>query len=441
MRRWIVVTLCFGLGIMLAACSLPQNNGSTASDPSQPAPPTPAHDILWASGASAGGARLRVTLPSIKLLKFDPVFDPATAAKLFVVLADGRGNYSYLVSPANRAGSTNTHIDLTNHPLEISIDDDTDTITLWVLAVNNEHYRVTELFGLEALAASLSAGLNHWLDSGDSRDDPLAAVVSASDGALYDWYASIDVLGQEVFTFSVEERWNEGLNSQRSADGGLNVVYSNQYFSAQAAALLPAFTPTPEYPGYTLTLDETFANGASTERWYEGSDNTYINAIVNGAYEIRLTEIEQREFGLSWGSIENGQFSQYVAEATMRLVEDDVKDARYGIWFNYQDDYNFMYFGISNTGEYRVAAIVRNINRIEIQDWTTHPAVRRGAIVNVLTIEVNPGGSVNLAINGEQVRTFTSDTFSGGSIAFFCYAESVPATCRLERLRIWQPVE
>jgi len=46
---------------------------------------------------------------------------------------------------------------------------------------------------------------------------------------------------------------------------------------------------------------------------------------------------------------------------------------------------------------------------------------------------------VALSINGERVRTFDDETFTSGSIAFFCYAQSVPATCRLERIRIWQP--
>ncbi|MBI5960642.1 MAG: hypothetical protein HY866_18025 [Chloroflexi bacterium] len=441
-RRWFVVGLWLAcLSVVLLACSSPQTTNRSSLDPSQPAPPTPAADILWASGASPVGARLQVTLPSIKLLKFDPAFEPETSAQLFVVLADGRGNYSYLVTPANRAGSTSTQVDLTNHPVEISIEDDTETVTLWVLAVYNVHYRATEMFGLEALAASLSASLDRWLDSGNPRDDPLAAIVSASEGALFDWFASIEVLGQDTITFSADTHWNSGLNSQRSADGGLNVVYSTQYLSAQEAALLPTIIPTLEHPGYELTVDETFANGTSTVQWYEGTDNTYTNAIVNGAYEIRLKENAQRDFGLSWGSIENRRFKHYIIEATVRLVEDDVQDGRYGIWFNYQDDYNFMYFGLSNTGEYRIAAIVRNSNRVEIQDWTQHRAVRQGAAVNILTIEAHPDGEFTLFINGERVRSFTNETFDGGSIAFFCYAESVPTTCRLERLRLWEPVE
>jgi len=108
------------------------------------------------------------------------------------------------------------------------------------------------------------------------------------------------------------------------------------------------------------------------------------------------------------------------------------------LWFHYQDDFNFIYFGLSNEGSYRVAVILRNANRREIQDWTPHPAIRPGAATNTLTIEASVTGEIALSINGERVATFTDRTFSAGSLAFFCYAQSVPTTCRLERLRIWE---
>jgi hypothetical protein len=83
--------------------------------------------------------------------------------------------------------------------------------------------------------------------------------------------------------------------------------------------------------------------------------------------------------------------------------------------------------------------VVHNSNRVEIQDWTPHPAILRGAATNTLTIEAYSGGTYTLSANGEQLLTFKDQTFDGGSIAFFCYAQSVPATCRLERLRVWEP--
>jgi hypothetical protein len=389
------------------------------------------------SGTSGSGARLRVTVPSIKLLKAQS----GTGVQLFVVLADAQGTYSYLVHPANRAGDTTDAIDLTASPLELTLSDDTTAVALWIVAVHNTRYFATEMFGLDPLVASLGNGLSDWLAGGNRMDDPLAAIVSASRGALYEWFAQAEVLGESMITFEKRDNWDVGLDSQRSPDGGLNLVYTVQYVSAADVARIPTPTPVGERTGYALVADETFEDGATPGPWYQGEDSTYVNRIVEGAYEIRLTSLVQRDFGLSWGSLEGQRFENYIIEARVRLVEDDVADARYGIWFNYQDDYNFIYFGISNAGEYRVAVVVHNSNRAEIQDWTPQPAILRGAAVNTLTIEAYSGGTYTLSANGEQLLTFKDQTFDGGSIAFFCYAESVPATCRLERLRVWEPVK
>lgn len=434
-RRWLTASLCcIGLACLMLACTPQEAVQSPDATPHTP-PPTPAIDILRVNGASSSGARLRVTVPSVKLLNIESGQD----VQLFMVLADPQGTYSYLLYPANRSGDDAELVDLTHAPLEISLAETTTAAHLWVLAVHNTRYDAAEHFGLDSLAASLGFGFRSWLDRGDPDDDPLAAIVDASDRALYEWFAGIEVLGQNMITFEADHNWDIGLSSQRSPDGGLNAVYTVQYISADEVALLPSPTPVENYPGYELRLDETFSSGQSTYEWYEGQDDsTYINRIVDGAYEILLTDIVQREFALSWGSMEEELFEDYIAEAQVHLLESGVTDARYGIWFNYQDDYNFLYFGISNRGQYRIAVILRNANRIEIQDWTTHPAIRRGAATNTLTVQADASGDVTLSINGEPVKTFNDQTFTNGSVAFFCYAESVPATCHLERLRIWE---
>jgi hypothetical protein len=181
-----------------------------------------------------------------------------------------------------------------------------------------------------------------------------------------------------------------------------------------------------------LLVDETFAGGTSAQDWYQDQDNTYVNHIIDGAYEIRLTDIAQREFGISWGSIEGEQFENYILEADVSLLEDNLTDAQYGIWFHYQDDFNFIYFGLSNQGEYRVAVIK------DIQDWTPHPAIHPGAATNALTIETWSDGTITLSANGEQLLSFNDTTYESGSVAFFCRSTTVPATCHLTNLRIWQ---
>ena len=440
-RSWLKASLCcLCLVSALLGCTTqntPNSLPETVAVLGTP-PATPGADMLRVNGTFPTGSRLRVTVPSIKLLNRPADQD----VQVFAVLADPLGTYSYLLYPANRSGVLIDEIDLTPSPLEIGLAEETTSVSLWLLAVHNTHYATSETFGIEALVASLGFGFRNWLAHGDPADDPLAAVIDASDNALYDWFGEIEVLSQLMITFHADQNWNIGLDSQRAPDGGMNAVYTVQFISAEEAALLPTATPTESSTTpsetYALIVDEDFENASSTLTWFEGQDSTYFNHLTDGAYEIRLTDIVKREFGLSWGSAEGLWLSNYRVEAVIRLVEDNVLDARYGIWFNYQDDYNFDYFGVSNAGEYRAAVILRNRSQIEIQNWTPHPAVQPGAASNTLFLQSSADGTITLAINGETVKTFQDTSFDSGSVAFFCYARSVPATCRLEHLRIWQ---
>lgn len=427
------------LALAMTSCALlgDPESSPTPALPNHTPPPTPSAEVLRVSGTTPGGARLRVTIPSVELLARPEEATP----QLFAVLADPTGTYSYALTPANRAGIAGSKFELMEHPLEISLRDGTEAVMLWLLAVDNQRYEASEEFGLDALAASLGFGFRNWVADGDPRDDPLAAVISASDGALFDWFAAIQVIGQTVIALEQANDWDTALASHNSPDGGLSVVYTTRLISEQTVAQYPTPTPHDAYPGYTLRLDEQFIGAESDHTWYQGQDETYTNRIINGAYEIHLSALVQRDYGLSWGSLEGELFTDYIVEADVQLREDDVKDARYGIWFNYQDDYNFIYFGVSNQGEYRAAVIQRNSNRIELQDWTPHPAIRRGAATNTLTIRSVPDGDIILSVNGDQLAIFNNQTFISGSIAFFCYAESVPATCHLNRLRVWERVE
>jgi hypothetical protein len=419
--------LYVGLVFLLVACSVRPADSLLPTPP-----PTPAEEMLQVSGTSTAGPRLRVTLPLIKL-NHRP---PEQKVQLFLVMADAQGTYSYMLYPANDAGYAVDQFNLTDHPLEISLNENTSAITLWILAVHNIRYYAAEMFGLDALVASLGLGFQSWLANGDPEDDPLAAVVSASNGMLYEWFAGIDVLGQNTITFNADDGWDVGLGSQPSPDGGMSAVYSVHYVSADDVALSPS--PTPAHPGYSLLVDETFAGGTSTQNWYQDQDSTYINHIIDGAYEIRLTDITQREFGISWGSIEGARFQNYILEADVSLLEDNLTDAQYGIWFHYQDDFDFIYFGLSSQGEYRVAVVKDNSTQRTIQDWTPHPVIHPGAATNTLTVEAWSDGMIILSANGEQLLSFNDTTYDSGSVAFFCRSTTVPATCQLTHLQIWQ---
>ena len=297
-----------------------------------------------------------------------------------------------------------------------------------MLAVNNRHYQAAEQYGLEALVASLGIGFHRWIAQNNTLDDPLAAIVSTSEGALYEWFGGIDVMGQSVVTFQADESWDTTLTSHRSSDGELNIVYTAQYLSAGEAALIPTPSPDALAGAYTLTYDETFAGGQSSLRWYEGHDRTFTNALTDGAYEIRLTDIVQREFALSWDR-RGCPLHRLPGRSRGHTREGDAQDARYGIWFNYQDDYNFIYFGIANDGRYRIAVVLRNDNRLEIQDWKPHPAIRPGAATNTLSIEVSPSGDI-AGINGSRSPRSTTAPSAGDRWLSSATLKSVPTTCR-----------
>ncbi|HML21230.1 MAG TPA: hypothetical protein PKD09_06265 [Aggregatilinea sp.] len=438
LSRLLLASLLLGVILGAAGCSRFTDSGDPAPGTSESVPPTPNSEALRISSEPITGSRLRITLTDLELLKRDADAE----AQIFVLLADDQGAYAYLLYPANRAGDASDTFALTTYPLDLGISDETRTVTLWVLALHNWRYTSAESFGIDALASSLAVGFRSWLRRGDPQDDPLAAVVSASDGALYEWFAGIEVLGQGLVRFAPDEGWPPGEDTLTTADGGIVADYTIQVIPSNNTVAIPS-GPTPVFPtaaraGYALAVDETFAGGVSAASWYEGSDSTYTNEIVDGAYEIKLRDIQDRGFARSWGSIEERQFTNYTVEAQVRLLEQDAQTAEYGLWLHYQDDYNFIYFGISNNSAYRVAVVQQNQPTRELQPWTVSDAIQPGAATNILTAETTADGDLSLYANGVLLGTFHDEAFTGGSVAFFCYAESVPTTCQLERIRIWQ---
>ena len=455
--RPVVVLTILTMAFTLSACGISSSDPTStqSSLTTSPPLPTPFEETLRVNAVTQDNARLRVTIPALRFL----ARSPGESVQLLIVLADRAGGYSFLLHPANQTGIMADQVDLSSYPLEINLSNDTEQISLWVLALHNMRYQAAENFGVDSLVATLAQSYKNWLVTGNQTDDPLAAIVANSDGALFEWFAAVDVLGQTIIDFSVGDPWNRLLQSVSSDDGGLNMVYSSDVIS-NTADNTPTPTPTsmitqsvatsipatpvstdPGLPSYRLSVNETFETESPSINWFQEEGETYVNRITDGAYQIKLTAIREREFSQSWGSIENEAFANYRLEAEVQIVESDISDGRTGIWFNYQDDFNFLYFGISNKGEYRVALIARNQTVTEFQNWTSHPAITPGSAVNVLTVESRDDGTVTLSANGTELMSFKESTFSRGSVAFFCYAKSVPATCRLNNLKIWEEVQ
>ncbi|MBN2305131.1 MAG: hypothetical protein JXQ72_11670 [Anaerolineae bacterium] len=245
-NRWVRIGVgCLGVILGLVGCSDPVTVDDSPTATVQTPPATPATDVLQTSGTSTSGAHLHLTLPAIRL----PHRASQTPVQLFLVMADPHGTYSYLLYPANRQGDTTDKFDLADYPIELSITGQTETVVLWILALHNTRYEVAEQFGIDALAASLGIGFRNWLRDGDPEDDPLAAVVAASDGALFEWFAGIEVLGQHLCMFEAKG-WTTAPaslpDSLQSEDGGLSAVYTLQHIPAGEMTPIPSATPTEQ---------------------------------------------------------------------------------------------------------------------------------------------------------------------------------------------------
>ncbi|NDJ77799.1 MAG: hypothetical protein GYB65_16235 [Chloroflexi bacterium] len=218
---WMALVACV-LTLTLGACSSSGDEQDSPASPSPTSPPTIESLYLQRSRTDPALDYVQVTLPTVTL-STDLAELPV---QFYFFLADPHGDYTYLLYPANSQGESGDHFELAQFPLELSVQADTTAVTLWIVAVHNTHYAAAEKAGLEQLADMLGSGFNQWLAGGDPNDDPLAAVVSASDGKLYEWFAGCEVVGQLVLPISAQSGWNIPISSIHSPDNHLSVVYS-----------------------------------------------------------------------------------------------------------------------------------------------------------------------------------------------------------------------
>lgn len=421
---------------------------TTRPEPDRTPFPTPATETLQVTGTTASGNRLRIIIPALAL-EFRP---PDTPVQVFVALVDPQGTYSYLLYPANRRGENIDRFDLSDYPIEVGVSETTSYVALWAVAYHLSGTTAAAAQGWDALATSLALSFRAWLNAGEPTDDPLAGAVCASDGSLYAWFAEMEVVGQAMTVIERTEGWDRDVSTMSAGDGSLSAVFDVDYLAAAdstppADSAQPTNDPLPAEPTtepasgvYSLVMEETFDDPASGGRWYLSRTRAYINEIAGSAYQIRLLETTRPPAAQSWGSLAGVRIRRGLIEAEMRLTEGDPDDAQLGLWLHYQDDDNFLYVGLSNRGEYRVAVVQNNRVQRVIQNWQLHPAINTGAAINRLAVEIGPEGRHDLLVNDTPLLTFRDQTFSEGGLAFFCAARTVPATCRLESLRIWQPL-
>jgi hypothetical protein len=440
--RRLITCLFAILLVVMAGCSAFQDESSTAI----PTPQRPAtREFVYVNDSDG---LLSVTLSELRLSR-------ASDTQVLAVLATGNGSPSYILYPSNQPGVPEPTLSLANYPLQQDVRD----AGLWVLAVHHRAYPVSERIGQSEIARQLAAGFDQL--QAERPDHVLAHIVAANEN-LHAWFGEIEVLGEFFIRLPAQRNWLIGDNRAKAAEGDFEIDYTVSLTAAEDAGEIISLTPegveTPmvsvpsppetvtvspasifdkDIPGYRRVIAEDFSEASSTVEWFIGSDPTYSANIVNGAYQILLTAVEARRnnTALSWGSIQDVTLDTYVVRARVRVLQEDVI-ARYGLWLHYQDDFNFLFFGVENTGRYRVARFQTGYT--ELVPWMSSPIVYTGSVANELEIRLD-GDTYTMAINGTPLVTTSDQAFHEGRVAFFCYSESVPATCHLERIEIWIP--
>ena len=370
--------------------------------------------------------------------------DPDT--QVLVVLASGDANPSYVLYPSNQPGVPQMALDLTDYPLRF--DDSVERVGLWAVALKHQAYPIAAALGQDQIAAQLARGFDQLIAQDSPPANPLAPIVAEADASLLAWFGEIEVLGEVALELTAAGGWSAGENQVQSRDGGLSMRYEVLFADAvpDVAVVTEAPTDTPtvgpttdpgiglalgitpaadddpdaifgDIEGYRQVVYENFDDAQSEVEWFIGRDPTYSATIVNNAYQIVLEDFERnRSTATIWGSIQGLIFDDYIVRARMRVIQEDVL-ARYGLWLHYQDQFNFLFFGMENTGRYRAARFQTGYT--ELSPWAEDDIVNPDNEANLLEVIVE-GTNFTMGINGEALVTVSDRQWADGRIAFFC---------------------
>ncbi|MBZ0308957.1 MAG: DUF1080 domain-containing protein [Anaerolineae bacterium] len=379
--------------------------------------------------AISGENLLTITLRELSLL------GDSSETQILAVLADGEGNVAYVLYPSNQPGITDTQISLNDYPLQLETS--TESVSLWVTALRHHAYPVAARIGMSEIAAELATVFNRLVAGGSlPTRSPSAAIVAQADEAILDWFGEIEILGEAAFSLSTTQ--DMGEHDLESPDGGFRLRYflSRSSESVLAETTIPTSVFPDEYSGYRKVIDETFAGNLSDLQWFTDREEEYIVELSNQSYEVDLLKLDETsESVISWGSIQDLVFDDYIVRAQMRLVQPNTNGSL-GLWLHYLDGNHFLSFALNHLGQYRV---MRYENRdVELTPWTAAAAINPGGQANMMEVRLR-GNEYTLFINGTAMTSVNDDAYENGRIAFYCYAEEIPATCRLESLEVWIP--
>lgn len=194
---------------------------------------------------------------------------------------------------------------------------------------------------------------------------------------------------------------------------GVWVYGSNYSPAAQSTKTAVAMGQTATAVYNTLFQDD-FSNADSG--WGEYTSQYGTTGYEDGGYLIHIVTTKR----ILWTSPAPNTFQNDVrieVDATKTSGEDD--SSQYGVFCRYQDENNFYYLAVSSNG---YAAIFDEINgkiqTISSSDgkWNDANGIKGGSETNHIRADCI-GEKLALYVNGNQVATATSDTFSGGGVA------------------------
>lgn len=187
-------------------------------------------------------------------------------------------------------------------------------------------------------------------------------------------------------------------------------------------------------------VTETFTNNAPQYTWFQDATSQYSVGFAENAYRLQINAPwDTSDYRWLWGSLQDITMSDATIEARLRMPEisNPSAFAEIGIWFRYQDRFNFIAFKINNRGQYRFARW-EDDTYIDLVDgaWLPHSAINTQGD-NVLRV-TSSGNQFDFYINDQYVGTAYDSTFPEGRVAFFGSAQlsGLPATFYLDSLYI-----
>jgi serine/threonine-protein kinase len=239
------------------------------------------------------------------------------------------------------------------------------------------------------------------------------------------------------------------IQSPELPNGGWIAEGDDNYF---VSPILPG-VPTPELPpvavqqgsrvlgpACTILREDEFNGGVSRNDWFQDNRQGARSneRIIDGFYELALNFMQPNSAEVyTWGSLRGFNFRSARVEAVIVANPFSEVTARTGIWLRYQDEYNFLAFLIRNNGSYYVGRFQNEY--VDLVGWTRSSAVRTGDnAINTLRIDIVED-MFTFYINGVMVTQIVDATWPEGRLAFFGASRTVPASFRLDYLRICAP--